>query len=860
MHSIWAKFGMLDAEVVDNFILGFDEGSLGDTRTYVGTIGHTWTLSPTLVLDGNFGINRMEQTVTGPDYGDNFGTDRYGIPGTNGDSVRASGLPFFDTTGFNGHNQANDYDFGTTPNWMPLFRTEQSFTFSSALTKVMTKHELRFGIDVVKHELDHFQAEFGSIGGVRGRFSFANELTGIPGYVSPGWNSFGGFLLGQQSIQAKDVQEIAMTRPRVADGGLRSRPLAGGRQADAQPRPALRVLPAHEARGQRHRAARLQHLRGAARRARQHARGPGHRHPEVLLRPPHRRHVSAQRQDRAARRLRPHRQPAALVAAAARLVPLRHLLQPTAEQFGNLGTLEQGIPAVPVPDLDSGRVKLPANTFMRSPSIDDVDRAILQQANVAVEQRLPLDLSLEVAFVHGRSDGGYADANVNYGEPGGGQAARQLFSVAGTTDVWDWAARTKRRYNALQIALNRPYRNGLLLKGAYTLSEAKNETDEDGWTTLPWSHPSKLGDNFALSGEDRTHVFQLGFLYDLPFAKNSSGLLAAIVKDWQINGIFSAYSGTPFSVGGTNTALNCQGCSSIGVLINAPADTSPSGSAGSSTEPWYDTSLFTQPTGTGLDGFGTSKRNQFRSPSVWNVDFGDLPLVPGRQAAARAAHLGHQPVQPHELGSPGDRCHGRELHDLHPERRAPVQHDLGHRHGGAADPDRAAARVLGLEQDSAGPGVARAGGTSFVNRAGAPRGALRPVRFLPDASDAVLREDCVCRDDPQLLLERLRDQQPVERVAVVEGQARDAGRVPQVDRQGLKAVDGELLGHEAVERALDSQLAEAHLDRELPGARDAHEALVARAPDGATRLSGELPACSHPPQEGVGVEQELHRT
>ena len=257
-----------------------------------------------------------------------------------------------------------------------------------------------------------------------------------------------------------------------------------------------------------------------------------------------------------------------------------------------------------------------------------MDRAILQQANVAVEQRLPLDLSLEVAFVHGRSDGGYADANVNYGEPGGGQTARQLFSVAGTTDVWDWGARTKRRYNALQVALNRPYRNGLLLKGAYTLSEAKNETDEDGWTTLPWSHPSKLGDNFALSGEDRTHVFQLGFLYDLPFAKNSSGLLAAIVKDWQINGIFSAYSGTPFSVGGTNTALNCQGCSSIGVLINAPADTSPSGSAGSSTEPWYDTSLFSQPTGTGLDGFGTSKRNQFRSPSVWNVDFGVFRSFP----------------------------------------------------------------------------------------------------------------------------------------------------------------------------------------------------------------------------------------
>ena len=29
---------------------------------------------------------------------------------------------------------------------------------------------------------------------------------------------------------------------------------------------------------------------------------------------------------------------------------------------------------------------------------------------------------------------------------------------------------------------------------------------------------------------------------------------------------------------------------------------------------------FSQPSGLGIDGFGTSKRNQFRRPNVWNVD------------------------------------------------------------------------------------------------------------------------------------------------------------------------------------------------------------------------------------------------
>ena len=50
-HSIWGKFSLLDNEGTgNNFILGFDKPSLGDTRVYVGGIGHTWTISPTYTL------------------------------------------------------------------------------------------------------------------------------------------------------------------------------------------------------------------------------------------------------------------------------------------------------------------------------------------------------------------------------------------------------------------------------------------------------------------------------------------------------------------------------------------------------------------------------------------------------------------------------------------------------------------------------------------------------------------------------------------------------------------------------------------------------------------------------------------
>jgi predicted Zn-dependent protease len=63
-----------------------------------------------------------------------------------------------------------------------------------------------------------------------------------------------------------------------------------------------------------------------------------------------------------------------------------------------------------------------------------------------------------------------------------------------------------------------------------------NETDDDGWVTLTWSQPSQISRNYALAGYDRTHNFSMGFLYDLPFAKNDNGVLASIVQNWQVNG------------------------------------------------------------------------------------------------------------------------------------------------------------------------------------------------------------------------------------------------------------------------------------------------------------------------------------
>lgn len=628
-HSIWGKFSTLRADVVDNFVLGFDNGSLGDTKVYVVSVGHTWTLSPTLLLDGNFGYYRQDQTVTGPDFGQDLGIE-LGIPGTNDpNDTRASGLPTF-VNGI-GQGAGADAAIGSTPNWMPLFRKELNYSFSSALTKVFPKHEVRAGVDVVKLELNHRQAEFGQYG-LKGGFRFSNTTTGAAGYVGQTWNQFGAFLLGLPDFYSKDVQTEDMTgrewqtafyvndRWRVTPNlvlnlGLRlenyplmKRANSGIERLDYSD---FTVLLGGRGDVPEDVGLELQKWFLAPRVGVAYRLGD-----RSVFRAGYGQTVNPLPWSRPLRGS----------------FPYDITFNNTAEQFGFVTTLANGIPAVPIPDVSSGRARLPVNVFMRSPNSgieffpgagEGLDRATIKQYNVAFEHRLPGDIITEVAYVGTRTDGGYADLNINYGEPGGGNAARKYFALIGNTAINDWAARTRSRYNSLQVAINRPFQQGLLLKGAYTLSRAKDMTTngEDGWVGLTWNHPLKYEDNFALAVFDRTHVFQMGFVYDLPFLKKDNNLTSRILGGWSLNGIFGAFSGTPFSITGTNNALNCQGCGTgTFTLINVNGDPKPTGEVGSGTERYYDISLFSQPSGLGREGFGTARRNQFRRPPVWNLD------------------------------------------------------------------------------------------------------------------------------------------------------------------------------------------------------------------------------------------------
>jgi hypothetical protein len=315
------------------------------------------------------------------------------------------------------------------------------------------------------------------------------------------------------------------------------------------------------------------------------------------------------------------------------------------DNFQYYAPLQQGIPIIRGPDVSSGRVPLDRAAAEYTPEIDNIDRGYVQTWNIAYERRLPMDLTVDVAYVGAKGTGGYAGLDINAPTViGSGDRGRPYFSLGRSVAINSWGDRLRTRYNSLQVAVNKSYTHGFLLKAAYTLSKAMNESDNDGRATLAFNTPSQLDRNWAPAGFDRRHNLQVGFLYQLPWQTTNGypDVAHAILGDWQLNGVFGAFTGNPFTMTGSGTLVNTPSNQQTADLVGSYVVLDKIGSAGT----WFDTSQFKQPDGV---RFGNTGRNQFYGPGGLNLDLGiqrSFPVGGQRRIEARitAGNILNTPV------------------------------------------------------------------------------------------------------------------------------------------------------------------------------------------------------------------------
>ncbi|MCW5958558.1 MAG: TonB-dependent receptor [Pyrinomonadaceae bacterium] len=141
------------------------------------------------------------------------------------------------------------------------------------------------------------------------------------------------------------------------------------------------------------------------------------------------------------------------------------------------------------------------------------------------------------------------------------------------------------RYNGLQLILKRRISNGIGLQGSYTWSISKDNGSFDPTFTVVGGSTSQSGSsnafdinnrdlNYAWSDFDRRHVFNLQYIWELPFGKGRTyaneipTALDWVIGGWQYSGLVNYSSGRPFTVysglftytNTTSTPANCDGC------------------------------------------------------------------------------------------------------------------------------------------------------------------------------------------------------------------------------------------------------------------------------------------------------------
>ena len=612
-YSMWGKYGNMDAPVSGRAIFGEAGGPApggnpgnGETMVNLVTLGHTYTFSPSFLYDGVIGFWRQDQDVLPQDFGMDFDL---GIPGIGGPDPRQKGFPNINP-GYTG--------FGS-PGWQPLERIEENWTTSQNFTLIKGAHQLRFGFDGILLKLTHWQPELG--GGPRGVINFNGDVTSLNGGAAPDqFNTYAAFLLGRSSGMAKALQHIIATGREWQFAGFVTD------RWQASPKLTLNF-------GLRYEFFPLMTRAGGKGLERYDpntnqmflgGRGsvPGNAGITVskgLFSP---RFGFAYRLDdktviRSGYGLNFDPMPFSR--------PLRGQYPLTVtfdfqrnNSFETFATLAEGIPPVVGPDLEPGILDVPLTASLRSPWEGRLNRGYIQSWNFTIERRLPTDVIASVGYVGTSSIGMLGDRDINASPIGGGNSGRPFAALTGRAiSIPMWDSYLNANYHSLQVAINRSFSKGLSLKGAYTYSKAINMTDDDGWAGVSWNSDDVFSRNRARAGYDQTHMFQMGFVYDVPMGKGKrvagSGAAAHILGGWQVSGIFAAFTGRTFTVGSSGSSVNSPGNTQTADQI---APVRKIGGFGPG-QHYYDPDSFAAIT---TARFGSTGRNILNNPGVGNLD------------------------------------------------------------------------------------------------------------------------------------------------------------------------------------------------------------------------------------------------
>jgi len=210
--------------------------------------------------------------------------------------------------------------------------------------------------------------------------------------------------------------------------------------------------------------------------------------------------------------------------------------------------------------------------------------------------------------------------------------AQQSNCVYGS--VGEIASISNSSYNALEASLRKRFSHGLSFLASYTWSHSIDDVSSfniTGSASQPVAGENDLAQNpFNLAAErgrsmfDARHRLVLSYQWSLPFLQHSTNWYGKVLGNWQLNGIFTAMSGTPFTVFDSNdVSLQGQAPEISGFSSNRPNVVGNPNSGPRTAAQWFNVSAFqriTQDPNSPVEQFGNEGRNAVEGPGYVNWD------------------------------------------------------------------------------------------------------------------------------------------------------------------------------------------------------------------------------------------------
>lgn len=262
----------------------------------------------------------------------------------------------------------------------------------------------------------------------------------------------------------------------------------------------------------------------------------------------------------------------------------------------------------------------------------DLRTPYLQHWNLSVQQQFGKNRLFEAAYVASKGTKLLTARDINQPRPS--VQFPNLRPVPQFDDITMIESRANSTYHSLQLSFQQRLDAGLSLYGAYTWSKS---LDNASAFFNSAGDPNFPQDSYNVNAErgrsnfDLRHRLSVSYSYDFPFGRGrrwlgASGLVSALLGDWQTFGVFTAQTGRPFTVAlqpeiensNTGRATLGFGFNDRPNLIGNPKLDNPT------PERWFNTRAFVIPP---FGSFGNAGRNIVDGPGYVNLNFSLLKNI-----------------------------------------------------------------------------------------------------------------------------------------------------------------------------------------------------------------------------------------